>query len=663
MLPSVVMLPSENQVNTLRSRKGLRLSVLIAIIIFAGFLATTTAHGDIVSNGKYTDITSQNRVAIDEVSRNGDTLKVLVGFRTTPGAKERSIIKAYNGKIKFEFKNVKAFAIDISAKNLEELARNPEVCYIEEDVPRYTLGLADSELEPADSNGLYGLITTRSTDVHAQGVTGTGVKIGIADTGLDYTHPDIEPRYIEGIDTVDDDDDPFWNDDIRETHGTHVAGTVLAALNEGGVRGVAYDADLYYARVLGPTGGRSSDIMAGVEYLVVEKECKIISLSLGGSKSSRLEEKFYQDMYDNHGALIIAAAGNEGADGLIYPAGYPVVLSVGAVDSNNAIADFSNYGNNLDIVAPGVNVLSSVPIGTGSEAEVIVASISYLAFGMEFAGNNEGIIGTVVDCGTGNELSDFPAGVSGNIALMQRGDESFATKVDNAMTQGAAAAIIYNNAAGDFLGTLVDAANSAGVPWIPAVSVSDTTGTALVDEAGETGTVINRVSNWDHYSGTSMATPHVAGVAGLVWSANPEFDNVHIEYILKNTASDLGETSYDEIYGNGLVDAIEAVNFESGSDLYISNVYIYKVTSKKAVITWETNKPSDSLIEYGTNPIKLSLEAGSSDMVTSHSITLTGLSSSTKYYFQVKSTDVSGNTVIDDNNGGLYEFTTLGKPV
>ena len=104
------------------------------------------------------------------------------------------------------------------------------------------------------------------------------------------------------------------------------------------------------------------------------------------------------------------------------------------------------------------------------------------------------------------------------------------------------------------------------------------------------------------------------------------------------------------------------MNFES-DPMSISDVYIYKVISKKAVITWVTNEPSDSKIEYGTNPDSLSLEAGSSDMVTSHSITLTGLSSSTKYYFRVKSTDALGNTVIDDNNGELYEFTTLGRRV
>ncbi|MCG7848004.1 MAG: fibronectin type III domain-containing protein [ANME-2 cluster archaeon] len=107
---------------------------------------------------------------------------------------------------------------------------------------------------------------------------------------------------------------------------------------------------------------------------------------------------------------------------------------------------------------------------------------------------------------------------------------------------------------------------------------------------------------------------------------------------------------------------MEAVSFESDSELSISDIH-YKVTSKKAVITWETNKPSDSLIKYGTNSKHLSLEASSSDMVTSHSIILTGLSSSTKYYFRVKSTDDLGNTVIEDNNGALYEFTTSGRRV
>ena len=84
--------------------------------------------------------------------------------------------------------------------------------------------------------------------------------MGVADTGIDYTHPDIAPNYRGGIDTFTPDNDPiwemFWDADwgwwVVETHGTHVAGTILAANNSLGVLGVAYSANLYQARMMGP---------------------------------------------------------------------------------------------------------------------------------------------------------------------------------------------------------------------------------------------------------------------------------------------------------------------------------------------------------------------------------------------------------------------------
>ncbi len=205
-----------------------------------------------------------------------------------------------------------------------------------------------------------------------------------------------------------------------------------------------------------------------------------------------------------------------------------------------------------------MNVLSSVPIGTGSEASVSTTA-TYQAFGMEYAGKTAGVTATIVDCGTGNTAGEFPAAVSGKIALMQRGTESFATKVQNAMNAGAVAAIIYNNVAGDFTGTLGAATASDGRAWIPAVSVSDTTGASLKSQAGSSGTVVNQVSNWDHYSGTSMATPHVSGVAALVWSAKPALSDDAVEDLLKKHATDLGTAGYDTTYGHGLVNAERSV--------------------------------------------------------------------------------------------------------
>ncbi|MBA2384722.1 MAG: S8 family serine peptidase, partial [Actinobacteria bacterium] len=203
--------------------------------------------------------------------------------------------------------------------------------------------------------------------------------------------------------------------------------------------------------------------------------------------------------------------------------------------------------------APGVGVLSSVPAGHGSEASVTAAGSTVTAYGLEFAGTTAGTTGTLVDCGLGRG-GEFPAGVAGNIALVQRGDISFADKVTNAMNAGAKAVIIYNNAAGAFTGTLGAAGN-----WIPAVTTSDTDGAFLKGKAGTSATVVNQLSSWDHYDGTSMATPHVTGVVALIWSVNPLLSNTTVESHLFNTATDLGSAGYDTTYGRGLVNADAAV--------------------------------------------------------------------------------------------------------
>ena len=487
-------------------------------------------------------------------SSASDRARVLVGFDRAPTASDRAAIARAGGAVRRDFSEIGALAVEIAGSGVGDLARLGGVSYVEPDELRYPLGLADAQLVPSLSNGLYGLITTKSVAAHARGVTGVGINACVADTSIDYNHPDIAPNYRGGIDTFSDDNDPI-NDD-GETHGTHVAGTVLAANNTVGVLGVAYSANLYHARVLGPNGGSSSDIMAGVRWLVETAGCKVVNLSLGGGSKSRTEENFYKSMRSK-GALVVAAAGNDGRTRLSYPAGYAVNISVAAVDRNNALASFSNTGRGLDISAPGVTVLSSVPANQGSEASVTAGS-DFVAFGMEFAGTTAGVTGTLVDCGLG-QAGECPASVAGNIALIRRGTISFADKVTNAMNAGATAAIIYNNVAGDFTGTLGAAGN-----WIPAVSVSDVTGAALLGNVGTTATVVNQLSSWDHYDGTSMATPHVTGAIALIWSVNPAQSNSTVESRLFDTATDLGAAGYDTTFGRGIVNADAAVAAAGG---------------------------------------------------------------------------------------------------
>lgn len=480
---------------------------------------------------------------------------LFVGFKERPTPAQERLLESHGARIRSVFANVKAIAIDLDEARIGDVARAQGVDYVEEDPMRYKLGLGDAQLVPSLANGLYGLLTTKATAAHVAGITGTTVKVGVADTSLDYTHPDIAGNYASGTDTVGAGDDDPINDD-GETHGTHVAGTILAVNNSVGVRGVAYGAKLYHARVLGPNGGTTTDIMEGVRWLAVTQGCHIVNLSLGGGLSSRTEENFYKDMRATYGALVVAATGNDGRTRLSFPAAYAVNIAVGAVDVNNALASFSNTGKNIDVVAPGVGILSSVPIGTGSEAGVTVGLTSYRAFGMEFAARTTpDYTATLVNCGRG-QLTDFTnAAPAGFVALIERGDIDFATKAANAKTQGAGAVIIYNNVAGDFIGTL-----GAAGSWLPTVSVSQATGTALKGTLGSPATVLNLVSNWDHYDGTSMATPHTAGVLALILEARKltvrnKANADAAENFLKSSCLNLGPAGYDTTFGSGLVQA------------------------------------------------------------------------------------------------------------
>lgn len=469
-------------------------------------------------------------------------------------------VRNLGANVTAQYPEVRAVAIRVAGEAVAQaVARNPQVAYVEPVPMRYALGLEDAQLVPAVNNGLYGLLSTRAIEVHARGISGQGINVGVADTGLDYTHPDIALNYRGGIDTIGGDNDPIWETEydydwglwVVEKHGTHVAGTVLAANNAMGVLGVAYSANLYHARVLGPWGGTAETVMDGVRWLVETAHCKVVNLSLGGQLPSTTEESFYQEMR-NRGVLIVCSAGNNSATTLSYPAGYASTIAVGAVDVSNQRATFSNTGSGLDVSAPGVGVLSSVPVNQGFAEAWVQTTQTFAANALSESGITQGITRPFINCARG-KTGEFPLSVWGNIALIGRGDITFMEKVTNAMNAGAVAVIIYNNVPGNFQAYL-DPGN-----WIPAVSVSDTDGAILVSQAGSTGTVIRRFSSWDWYNGTSMAAPHVTGVLTLMWSVNPAASNDNVEDWLFTTCQNLGPAGYDTTFGHGLVDAYAAV--------------------------------------------------------------------------------------------------------
>ena len=192
-----------------------------------------------------------------------------------------------------------------------------------------------------------------------------GPRIGIVDTGIDQNHEDLrgktvacaQSRGLGGllggsiqVGSCTDDND----------HGTHVAGTITANTNNSvGVAGVAFNSPLVICRALGgPLGtGATSDVANCINW-TAQNGAKVISMSLGGGDSSTLKAAVDNAWNGGNGALLVAAAGNDGDSTQNYPAAYPNVVSVAATDNRDQRASFSNANADVEIAAPGVNVLS-----------------------------------------------------------------------------------------------------------------------------------------------------------------------------------------------------------------------------------------------------------------------------------------------------------------
>ncbi|MCL5070066.1 MAG: S8 family peptidase [Actinobacteria bacterium] len=222
---------------------------------------------------------------------------------------------------------------------------NDEIAQITEDELPWGVDRIDAEIVWGGTAGALNVTT---------GAAGAGVDIAVIDTGIYYNHVDLDDNYRGGYDFVNSDTDPV--DD--NGHGTHVAGIIAAEDNGVGVIGVAPKANLYALKVLDSSGsGYYSNIILALDWSV-NNNIEIVNMSFGGSVSSRSLQKACDNAYSS-GVLLVAAAGNAGSAKILYPANYSSVIAVSATNQNDSLASFSNYGENIELSAPGVSIKST----------------------------------------------------------------------------------------------------------------------------------------------------------------------------------------------------------------------------------------------------------------------------------------------------------------
>jgi subtilisin family serine protease len=446
-------------------------------------------------------------------------------------------LQGAGAKFHYSFDGLNTFAVSVPAQAMSGLRNNPNIEYIEADALRKPM----AQVKP------YGIDMVKAPQVWAQGTNGSDIKVCVIDSGISASHEDLAALNLSGYSSAGQ----SWNTDTCG-HGSHVAGTIAARDNSSGVVGVNKgNISLHIVKIFdGASCGWSyASTLIDAAQRCASAGAKVINMSLGGTFSSSTENTGFQQLYDA-GVLSIAAAGNDGNTRHSYPASYDSVISVAAIDSNKVVADFSQQTNQVELAAPGVGVLSTVP---QVSASTTVGGDSYIVAALE-GSQQLTASGGLVNGG----LCESSGGWGGKTVLCERGNISFADKVSNAAGGGASAVIIYNNAPGGFSGTL----GGTG-PAVPAVSMSQEDGQSLVANRLGTSATVSTIpgtgSGYEYYDGTSMATPHTAGTAALIWSSNPSWTNVQVREALAVTAEDLGAAGRDNAYGWGLINAEAAL--------------------------------------------------------------------------------------------------------
>lgn len=414
------------------------------------------------------------------------------------------------------------------------------------------------------------------------GIDGTGIKIAVIDTGVDFNHPDLfgwgpDGKVIGGYNFIEENELPM----DTNGHGTKVAGIIAA---DGNTLGVAHKAKILAYKVSEDGEGVSSELIRKAIEKAIDDKADIINISLGVNKTNSKIDSAVNHAWDN-GIFVVTAAGNDG----------PELKTIGSPGRNfESITVGATYNNMTSSLIATLeideNQYTVIPmVGSSKTQEPIIEKIVFGGFGKN------------------SDLENLD--VKDAILIVERGSDIegellfFSIKEMNAVKAGAKALIVYNNQPGIFLGELIHEFSEPGyTPQIPVVSIDREEGLEIIKtierkslgimnlfynpdfiahfssrgpvspfyikpDIVAPGAYINTTqinSSYNFTSGTSFAAPHVSGAAALLLQKNPELQNYEIKSLLVTTVQPVSNAYGQEFSlhesGSGRLDLANAYN-------------------------------------------------------------------------------------------------------
>lgn len=314
-------------------------------------------------------------VSRKDVFSFGPTERKIIVFKPEVAEVEKNqILSRFQTTVNKNLRLVNGFSVNLPSFQATEIAKDPRVLRVDPDVQVFAL---PQTLPQIDRQAIWNrrrvtpIPTATPTPVPSQTIpwgisqilapdawsisSGSGVKVAVVDTGVSRNHPDLKNNldltgcvnFISSRKTCEDDNG----------HGTHVAGIIAAENNNLGVVGVAPKAKISSLKVLDRNGsGYLSDIIEALDW-AIQNNIQVINMSLGtGSDVTSFHDAIGR--VNAAGIVQVAAAGNSGG-AVIYPAAYPEVIAVSAIDKTNTIASWSSRGPEVDLAAPGVDIYST----------------------------------------------------------------------------------------------------------------------------------------------------------------------------------------------------------------------------------------------------------------------------------------------------------------